>query len=314
MAEFSNINHPSAETEIEVPTEPPIPSISHERGLVSIDPLQRYIMDIRKYPMVRAEEQRELAIRYQQQDDLEAAKRLATSTLRLVIKIAMEYRRVYMNLLDLIQEGNIGLLHAIKKFDPYKGTKFSSYAAWWIRAYMLKYILDNWSLVKFGTSNDKRKLFFNLKREKEKLESDADKPKLLADKFGVSEKDILDAEAVISSRDLSLDATTSEWSDRSHADMLPAPGKAVDDRIADEEYQDLVKVKLQEFSRRLSEKELIIFNERLLTEEPVTLQEIGDRYGISRERVRQIEARIKKNLKAFLRQDPRFHEDRLIHK
>lgn len=300
--------------EVEMRPEMLLPPVRSERRLVSADPLQRYIAEVRRYPLVGAEEQRDLAKRYQEYGDLDAAKRLATSTLRLVIKIAMEYRRMYTNLLDLVQEGNIGLMHAIKKYDPYLGTKFTSYAAWWIRAYMLKYILDNWSLVKFGTSNEKRKLFFNLKREKEKLEANADAPKLLAEKFGVSEQDIIDAESVISSRDISLDATASRESERTRVELIPAPGQALDEKIADEEYQQLVKQKLDEFAARLNPKERIIFDERLTAEEPRTLQEIGDRYGISRERVRQIEARIKKNLKAFLSEDPRFREDRLIHK
>jgi len=290
---------------------PPVPS---ERGLVRADSLQRYMAEVRKYPLLSAEEQRQLAIRYQQGGDVEAARQLATSMLRLVIKIAMEYRRMYMNLLDLVQEGNIGLMHAIKKFDPYIGTKFSSYAAWWVRAYMLKYILDNWSVVKFSTSNEKRKLFFNLKREKEKLEANADAPKLLAAKFGVSEQDITDAEAVISGQDVSLDATVGKDAEVTRVELLAAPQPGVDEQLADAEYQGLVRRKFAEFADSLNEKERIIFNERLIAESPRTLQEIGDQYGISRERVRQLESRIKKNLKAFMRADPRFSEDRLLHR
>lgn len=276
-----------------------------ETGLVVIDPLQKYLADIKRYPLLSAEEQHNLFIRYKEYGDINAAIKLATGSLRLVVKIAMEYHRTYMSLLDLIQEGNIGLLRAIQKFDPYKGTKFSTYAAWWIRAYILRYIIDNWSLVKFGTSNEKRKLFFNLKREKEKLEAAgyAVVPKLLAERFGVSEQDVIDAGGVVGGRDLSLDAYIDEEKEARHVDFLLSKAKPLDEQIVDDEYQTLLKAKFQEFAKTLNEKEKVIFENRLISEEPKTLQEIGDQYGITRERVRQLEDRIIKRLKTFLKKE-----------
>jgi RNA polymerase sigma-32 factor len=290
----------------ELPEENPAPLPQPAKtGLVVLDPLQRYLMEIRKYPLLKAEQQRELAIRYRNYGDIEAAVQLANSGLRLVVKIAMAYRRTYTNLLDLIQEGNVGLLQAVRKFDPYRGTKFSTYAVWWIRAYILKYILDNWSLVKFGTSNEKRKLFFNLKREKEKLEAAGlvAGPKLLAEKFGVTEQDVIDAEKVVKGRDLSLDEYVSDTQEERHIDFLQASSAPVDEKLVEDEYQALLKQKFNEFAKTLSEKERVIYQERLLAEEPKTLQDIGDRYHITRERVRQLEARLIKNLKAFLQKE-----------
>ncbi len=273
-----------------------------ESGLTVIDPLRKYLSEIRKYPLLTTEEKHSLFLRYKEYGDVDAAIKLATSSLRLVVKIAMEYHRTYMSLLDLIQEGNIGLLKAIEKFDPYKGTKFSTYAAWWIRAYILKYIIDNWSLVKFGTSNQKRKLFFNLKREKDKLEAAGylEGQKLLAERFGVSEKEIIDAGGVVEGRDLSLDSYIDDDKETRHIDLLGSRAKPVDEQIAEDEYQALLKEKFKAFTQTLNEKERVIFERRLIAEEPKTLQEIGDEYGITRERVRQLEQRIIKQLKSYL--------------
>lgn len=271
-------------------------------SIVHYDPLTQYLHEIRKYPILSAEEQRRLAIRYQQDKDVDAARRVITSNLRLVVKIVFEYQRTFREVLDLVQAGNIGLMQALRKFDPYRETKFSSYATFWIKAYILKYILDNWSLVKFGTTNDRRKLFFNLKRERDRLEQElADhSPKLLAEHFGMKESDVVDLEAVTRGGDFSLDAPLNQDSAESFAEHLPSRGPALDEALADEEYQTLLKEKFEEFSQTLKPRELVVFRERLVAEEPKTLQQIADQFGVTREAVRQLESKIVKRLKQFL--------------
>ncbi|MBZ5536831.1 MAG: RNA polymerase factor sigma-32 [Acidobacteriia bacterium] len=274
-------------------------------SIVRYDPLTQYLQEIRKYPILPPEEQRQLAIRYQKFKDLGAARQLITSNLRLVVKIVFEYHQAFKEVLDLIQAGNIGLMQALRKFDPYRRTRFSSYATYWIKAYILKYILDNFSLVKFATTNERRKLFFNLKRERERLEKElADhSPKLLAEHFGVKESDVVDIEAVTQGGDLSLDAPLTHESTESFAEQLPARAPALDDALADAQYRQLLQDKFLEFSKTLKPRELVIFQERLIAEEPKTLQEIADQFGVTREAVRQLESKIVKRLKEFLKEE-----------
>lgn len=276
------------------------------RSLARLDPLQLYIQDIRKYPLLSREDEHELAVKFLQTGDVEAARRLVTSNLRLVVKIAHEYRRAHRNLLDLIQEGNVGLVQAVKKYDPYRGVKLSSYAAWWIRAYMLKFILNNWRLVKIGTTQAQRKLFFNLKKERDKLEAlgfDAS-PKALAEALDVPEREVVDMERRLGAGELSLDAPVGKGDDaigRSHLDMLESSGETRPDvRAEGDEFRVMLRQKLEEFAKTLRGRELTIFQERLLTDEPKTLQEIGESYGISRERARQLEKRLTDKLKKYL--------------
>jgi RNA polymerase sigma-32 factor len=275
------------------------------RSLARLDPLQLYIQDIRRYPLLTREEEHELATRYTESGDLDAARRLVTSNLRLVVKIAHEYRRAHRNLLDLIQEGNVGLVQAVKKYDPYRGVKLSSYAAWWIRAYILKFILNNWRLVKIGTTQAQRKLFFNLKKERDKLEAlgfDAS-PKALAEALDVPEREVVDMERRLGHGEMSLDAPLGKDDDggRSHLDMLESAGDTRPDvRAEGDEFRGLLRAKLEEFAKTLRGRELTIFHERLLTDSPKTLQEIGEGYGISRERARQLEKRLTDKLKKFL--------------
>lgn len=278
---------------------------TESRSLSRLDPLQLYIQDIRRYPLLSREEEHELAVRYLESGDLEAARRLVTSNLRLVVKIAHEYRRAHRNLLDLIQEGNVGLVQAVKKYDPYRGVKLSSYAAWWIRAYMLKFILNNWRLVKIGTTQAQRKLFFNLKKERDKLEAlgfDAS-PKALAAALDVPEREVIDMERRLLQGDLSLDAPLGKDDDsgRSHLDLLESSGDTRPDvRAEGDEFRALLREKLEAFATTLRGRELTIFQERLLTDSPKTLQEIGESYGISRERARQLEKRLTDKLKTYL--------------
>ncbi|HOV85850.1 MAG TPA: RNA polymerase factor sigma-32 [Syntrophobacteraceae bacterium] len=284
------------------------PKISvHERpSSVAFDPFRLYLDEIKRYSLLSREEERELAIRYREKNDLEAAYKLITANLRLVVKIAMDFQRYWMqNLMDLIQEGNVGLMQAVKKFDPYRGYKFSYYASFWIKAYIIKFIMDNWKLVKIGTTQAQRKLFFNLRKEKEQLESQGIEasPKLLSHRLDVKESEIIEMDQRLNSWEISLDSPLKEDSEDTHKSFLPSDDLPVDDQIADREAKAILHDKLVLFRQQLKGKEAVIFDHRLLSEEPMTLQEIGDRFGISRERVRQIESRLKKKLKAYLEEE-----------
>ncbi|MBW1974481.1 MAG: RNA polymerase factor sigma-32 [Deltaproteobacteria bacterium] len=272
----------------------------------AVDPLYLYLQEIRKYPLLTKEEEIELAKRYKEKGDIEAAYKLVTSNLRLVVKIAMEFQKYWMqNLMDLIQEGNIGLMQAVKKFDPYRGYKFSYYASFWIKAYIIKFIMENWNLVKIGTTQAQRKLFFNLRKEKEKLEMHGIEatPQLLSKRLHVKESDVVEMDQRLSGSEMSLDSPVSNDSEDTHLAFLADPTPAVDDRMASEQAREILHEKLMQFRKHLKDKEAVIFDKRLIAEQPLTLQEIGDQFGISRERVRQIEARLKKKLKAYLEQE-----------
>jgi RNA polymerase sigma-32 factor len=271
------------------------------------DTLQRYLAEIRRIPVLSREEEHDLAVRWHEHQDRAAAVRLVTSNLRLVVMIAREYQRAVHNLLDLVQEGNVGLLEAIKNFDPYRGVRFPSYAVWWVRAYIIRYIMNNWRMVKVGTTQAQRKLFFNLQKERERLEREGftAEPRLIAQRLGVKEKEVVEMEQRLAGRDLSVNAPVAEGDDATLLDFLPGPTQTAD-AVADEEYHRLVREKTAEFKKTLTGKDVVIYERRLEAlmrdEEPVTLQEIGDEYGITRERVRQIEARLKKRLGAYLRE------------
>jgi RNA polymerase sigma-32 factor len=225
-----------------------------------------------------------------------------------VVKIAQEYRRAHRNLLDLIQEGNIGLIQAVQKYDPYRGVKLSSYAAWWIRAYILKFILANWRIVKIGTTQAQRKLFFNLRKERDKLERMGFEvePRHLAAALDVSEKDVIEMERRLGSSETSLDSPvrSDESGGRTQGDFVPAaPAARPDVQVEAGEFQELLRKKLHDFGTTLIDRELDIFRERMLNDTPATLQEIGERYGVSRERARQIEERLKKKLRHYLEKE-----------
>jgi len=283
-----------------------IKKYDRDTSLTPVDPLQRYLLEISQYKLLTKDEEHKLAVRYRSEKDPEVAYKLVTSNLRLVVKIALEFHRAWMmNLLDLIQEGNIGLMQAVKKFDPYQGIRLSSYASFWIRAYILKFILDNWRLVKIGTTQAQRKLFYNLQKEKNKLQSlgYSFEPKQLAESMGVKEKEVIQMDQRMSSWEASLDTPIRSDDERSLLDFLPEKGVLTDKKLADEEIKSLVAERLKEFEKTLKGKELDIFHNRLLTENPATLQEIGDKYGITRERSRQIEAKLLKKIKAHLQKE-----------
>ncbi len=278
-----------------------LPVPAHSRPLEPVDPLKHYIQEVSRYPFLTPKEERELAIRYRENGDREAARRLVTSHLRLVVKIAREYHAAYGNLLDLIQEGNLGLMKAVKKFDPDRGARLASYAAWWIRSYILKHILDNFRLIKIGTTQAQRRIFFNLVKEKERIEKlgfTADS-KQLAEALQVKPEEIEEMESRLYKTDLSLDAPLSGEEERRPMDFLAIEHPAMDEAIDHAHLQDILEEKLKLFSMSLNEREAKIFQERLVAEVPRTLQDIGDEYGISRERARQIEERIKDKLKKF---------------
>ena len=279
---------------------------SSDTALVKFDPLQRYLAEISKYKLLTREQEIELGKRVLEEGDTEAAYVLVTANLRLVVKIALEFQRVWMqNLLDLIQEGNIGLMQAVKKFDPYKNVKFSYYASFWIKAYILKFIMDNWRLVKIGTTQGQRKLFFKLKKEKQKLTEQGfdPKPKLLSERLGVSEKEIVDMDQRLDGWDVSLDAPLKDDSDAGRIEFLSSEVESTEDQVAKKEIETLLHNKIDEFKKTMTERELEIFEQRIFSDNPATLQDIGDRYGISRERVRQVEKNIIKKLRAFFKQD-----------
>ena len=277
-----------------------------EKALVQYDPLQRYLREINRHRLLTREEEKKLGKRIQENDDADAAYVLITSNLRLVVKIAMEFQRNWMqNLLDLIQEGNVGLMRAVKKFDPYKNVKFSYYASFWIKAYILKFIMDNWRLVKIGTTQGQRKLFFKLKKEKQKLIDDGfdPKPKLLSETLGVSEKEIVDMDQRLDGWDVSLDAKINDDSDTKRVEILNVDAVSVEDQFAKKEVDELLHNVVNKFKKNITDRELDIFNLRIFSDDPVTLQEIGDRYHISRERVRQIEKNIIKKMKTFFKKE-----------
>jgi RNA polymerase sigma-32 factor len=296
--------------EIAKVTEVKEPSV--DTALVPTDSLHRYLAEIRRYPLLTPEEEHELAVRYKEYGDIEAAYRLVTGNLRLVVMLARNYQRAFHNLLDLIQEGNVGLMEAVRNFDPYRGVRFPSYAVWWIRAYIIRYIMNNWRLVKVGTTQAQRKLFFNLQREKDRLEAEgfSPAPKLLAQNLGVKEDEVVEMEQRMAARDLSVD-TPLDGEDKSGTllDLLADKRANAEDEVAATEYRQLISEKMMEFARKLKGKEQVIFTKRLLAEEPLTLQEIGDQYGISRERVRQLESRLKKKLKDYLLQELKDFQD-----
>ena len=279
------------------------PAPSGARALVPSDPFRRYLGEVRKYPALSREEEQDLARRYRDTGDREALFRLVTSNLMQVVRVALSFRRAARNLLDLVQEGNLGLLAAIERFDPELGVRLPTYAAWWIRAYIVKFLLDNVRLVRVGTTNDRRKLLRNLRQEKARLIAEGFDvgPKMLADHFNVSEADVMDVERALHSQDVSLDAPLGDAEDRTRGDLLAAAGPTVEEDVARRELQEKVKAAIDRFRAGLGERERVILDERLLSDDPVTLQAIGDRFGTTREAVRQAEARLMARLREHLK-------------
>jgi RNA polymerase sigma-32 factor len=257
--------------------------------------LQNYLSGISRYKLLSRDEEQSLFKRLNEQGDSQAVQELVTSNLRLVVKIAMDYRRMWMqNLLDLIQEGNIGLMKAVEKFDPNKKVKFSYYASFWIKAYIIKHLMDNFRLVKIGTTQAQRKLFFRLKKEKQKLRDEGIEPKaeLISDRLGVSKKEVVEMDQRINGWDVSLDAPLTDDTDTARMEFLEASYEPLEEKISKKEFDTILHQRIAEFKKEMNQRELDIFNQRIFAEDPKTLAEIGKRYGISRERVRQIQKNI----------------------
>jgi len=285
-----------------LPAEPKNLVLAEKSGAVEVfDPLKRYLLEVRRFPLLTREEERALAQKWMEGKDRSAALRLVVSNLRLVVKIAFEYQRAYSNLLDLIQEGNLGLMQAVKKFDPYREVKLSSYASWWIRAYILKFLIDNWSLVKIGTTQAQRKLFFRLKKEKGRLEAMGfdPGPKLLAGALNVTKEEVTEMDQRLEGGDLSLNAPLEEDGHQTYMDILPA-GDTLEETVADAQFNELLAKRIEEFTHGLKLKEAFLLKNRLMADEPMTLQGVGDQLKISRERARQIEKRVADKLRVYL--------------
>jgi len=262
--------------------------------------LDTYISEINRFPVLSAEEEFSLAVKFKKYNDMEAAEKLVVSNLRFVVKVAHEYRNYGIKLPDLIQEGNIGLMHAVKKYDPYRGYRLISYAVWWIRAYIQNFIIKSWSLVKIGTTQAQRKLFFKLTQAKKKLQAMSQKnPEFgeIAESLGVKESEIEEMDLRFTHRDLSLDAFINDEGASTHIDYLTYEGEDQEMALIKKEEMDLVKRNIAGALTRLSEKENYIVKHRIMAETPKTLQEIGNRYNITRERARQIEKQALKKLR-----------------
>lgn len=291
--------------------------ITRYTQVIPYDPFLRYIEEIKQYQFLTKEDEHELAIRYWKNKDKQAAYLLITSNLLLVVKLVMEFRIKQQNLLDFIQEGNIGLMEALKRFDPYREVRFSTYASWWIKAYILKYILDNWRLVKIGTTNKRRKLFFRLEKERARLEAMGitPGPKLLAERLGSNEAEIIEMTQTMAHGDLSLDATGEDDQGPALIDILPDNVASAEDLTVREQLQDLITEKIELFKKGISERERVILEERLLGDKPATLQEIASRFHKTREAIRYTEKNLIKKLKAFLKKEiPGLKQDILFTK
>ena len=280
---------------------------AEEKGIARLDPLQVYMREVQRHPLLTREEETKLAKEYVETGDVQAAARLVTANLRLVVKLAYTYRRAYRNMMDLVQEGNIGLMQAVKRFDPNRGVKLSSYSAWWIRAYMLRFILNNKRLVKLGTTQAQRKLFFNLNKERDRLTSMGIEPshEEIAKQLDVSTADVVEMDKRLARSDASMDAPIGDGDGRqtSRGELMPSDQSDPEELAERAELGGALREYLAQFRETLEGKEATIFDERLVAEDPKTLQQLGDGFGVSRERVRQLEARLTGRLREYLREN-----------
>ena len=274
-------------------------------AVVPVTTLQHYLAEVRRHPYLSKEEELQLVHEYRTHGSREAAVKLIMANLRVSVSIAAEYLHTGADHMDLIQEGNVGLMQAIKKFDPSKNVRFYAYAAWWSRAYILRYLLHTFRLVKVGTTQDQRKLFYNLKKEKAKLEREGFSPdtKLLADRLNVRERDVVEMDQRLGNWELSLDQPIGEDQENTLLDILPSHQAPADEQIADHQLRILFHKKLAEFIKTLDERDEDILRNRILSESPLTLDDLGDKYGITKERTRQLEARIIKRLRDYMKKD-----------
>jgi RNA polymerase sigma-32 factor len=279
-----------------------LPAVDYQpssREIAPSDPVTQYLSEIRKYPLLTKEQEVNLAKKYFETKDPTAAQALITSNLRFVVKVAAEYSKFGARMIDLIQEGNMGLMHAVREFNPYKGVRLITYAVWWIRGYIQEYLMKQYSMVKIGTTQNQKKLFYQLQKQKRELDALGETPnvKLIASRMGIPEDEVEEMSKRMSGRDVSLDQPMDDDSPTTLQDLQKTTGLAPDEELSRLEELELLKKKIEKIRSSLNEKEKIILEERLLADDPLTLQEIGEKYGITREAVRQAEARLMKKIK-----------------
>ncbi len=274
---------------------------SGDESISAIGSLNKYLADMRKYPLLTPEEEHKLAVRYKETGDRKAAEQLVTSNLRFVVKVAAEYSKFGARMIDLIQEGNVGLMHAVREFNPYKGVRLITYAVWWIRGYIQEYLIKNYSQVRIGTTQAQKKLFYHLNREKAKLDAAGNAPdvKLLSSRLGVSEDDVREMEKRMSGRDLSIDAPQGDddGGRRWIENQTDSNAIGVDDKLALSEEKEIFYREIDKVVTDLNDKEKYLLQNRILGDPPKTLQEVGDHFGITRERARQLEERVIEKIK-----------------
>ena len=289
---------------------PKLPAVSRGGGVrapASGDLLAHYLSEVRRYSLLDPDEERRIALEYFERGAPEAAERLVTANLRLVVKIAFQYHRQWANVLDLIQEGNVGLVEALSRYDPYRGIRFSSYAQYWIRAMILRFLMDNFRLVRLGSTRNGRKLFFQLQKERERLlrEGQAASAQQLAERLEVPESEVIAVDQHMRAPAMSFHAPVGGEDGRSLAEVVPDhDGRGPEERVAGQQLGALVQEKLAAFALTLEdERERAIWTERLVAADPASLSDLGDRYQVSKERIRQIEVRIKRRLKLYLQEE-----------
>ncbi|MSQ01555.1 MAG: sigma-70 family RNA polymerase sigma factor [Myxococcales bacterium] len=289
----------------------PLPKLPALKGTHTLagggDLLTHYLQEIRRYALLDPDEEKKVALRYYEDGDAASAERLVTANLRLVVKIAFQYHRQWANVLDLIQEGNVGLVEALSRFDPYRGIRFSSYAQYWIRAMILRFLMDNFRLVRLGSTRNGRKLFFQLQKERQRLlaEGHPATTKALAERLEVPESEVIAVDQHMRAPAMSLTTPMAGEEGRPLQDIVPDEENVdPETRVADGQLGELVKKKLNAFQATLDdERERAIWTERLMAQDPASLSEIGDRFGVSKERIRQIQARMEARLKVYLQHE-----------
>ncbi len=268
-------------------------------ALTKTNDISLYLNEINRYPLLTQQEEYDLAVRLKEYGDKESAHKLVTANLRFVVKIAHEYSNYAVKLLDIIQEGNMGLLLAVKKFNPYKGYRLITYAVWWIKARIQEYIIKNWSLVKIGTTQAQKKLFYKLNQEKAKLGEGTDYG-TIAKNLDVKEVEVEEMDLRMSARDFSLDAAVDEEGKTTHIDLLPSTLANQEEIVAEAQEKAVIKRDIGEVLSTMKDRDRFIIEKRLMADDPMTLQALGDHLGVSRERARQLEARIKDTLRSSL--------------
>jgi len=275
--------------------------VDNSKSLSISDPMALYMAEIKKYPLLTPEDEYKWAVKYFETKDPKAAEVLVTSNLRFVVKIAAEYAKFGARMIDLVQEGNVGLMHAVREFNPYKGARVITYAVWWIRGYIQEFLMRQYSMVRLGTTPNQRKLFYQLQKERQNLEAlgkDAG-IKLLSSKTGIEESEIRDMDQRMSNRDVSLDQPLDDDSKSTLLDFQTAQAQeSLDDVLAQEEQIQHLRENIEQIKNKLNDKELYILEKRILSDEPMTLQEIGENFSITRERARQLEARVLDKIRA----------------